>query len=102
MTNETPPTADNTTDNVVDLFAKKDRKTSGVELIESPPVPEPQTYFFRLFDGTEREVTGMLAISPPMIMIGDEAGLLTYMAPVDSIVEMFLVGEPEAEVVVNH
>lgn len=78
----TPPNVDN----VVDLFKKK---KDTVELVNLSPPPIPQTYTFRLFDGTERTITGFLAAGPSQIMVGDDDGMLMYLVPTESLIEVY-------------
>lgn len=84
MTNDNNTPTDT---NVVDIFSKN-KNAGQVASTKKETEPTPQTYQFRLFDGTERTVTGFLAAGPSQIMVGDEDGMLIYLAPVDSLVEV--------------
>ena len=78
---------DNPPNNVLPFIKPQSKLfgTSPEQVNKSGEKPEPVTYRFHLITGETVDVTGFLIAGQNQIMMGDEDGMLLYLAPTDSI-----------------
>ncbi len=80
----------NTPINLADFKARKE-SVGSVNPTPQPTDPAISTFIFRLVDGTEREITGFLSAGPGQVLVGNKDGMLIYLVPVDSLLELMRV-----------
>lgn len=103
MTDENNNTGDKPETSNILQFPKggKDKKSvlggGNVQQVATGNKPEPMVYRFYLHSGDVIDVNGYLAAGTNQIIMGDEDGLLLFLAPLDSIQHVVRLDSEDSE-----